>query len=134
LIWKEDFMDTVSGNPPSGNAPKQGQELIGMTADKVQNGARAVKDSANHVADRIANTAETARKGWSSAVDQLQSAGSQARSALSTATESVRSSVSDVGSSVVSYTKDNPVKALLTATAIGVVIGSVGALLLKSRD
>ena len=105
-----------------------------MTAVKVQSGARAVKQAGHQAADKIANTAEGAQKGWSSAIDQLQSAGSQARGALSTATRTVRSSVSDVGASVVSYTRDNPVKALLTAAAIGAVIGGVTATLVKYRD
>jgi ElaB/YqjD/DUF883 family membrane-anchored ribosome-binding protein len=125
-------MDTVSGNTPGGAKPEQ--DLVSMTADKVQNGARAVKQAGHQAADKIANTAESAQKGWSSAIDQLQSAGTQARGAFSTATQTMRSSVSDVGASVVSYTRDNPVKALLTAAAIGAVIGGVTATLIKYRD
>jgi ElaB/YqjD/DUF883 family membrane-anchored ribosome-binding protein len=50
---------------------------------------------------------------------------SQTVDSLSAAGKKVRSTVSDVGDSVVTYTKDNPVKAIVISAAAGALIATL---------
>jgi ElaB/YqjD/DUF883 family membrane-anchored ribosome-binding protein len=119
-------MDTL-GSP--NNLAKQGQDLADTAAEKIQSGIRNVKDTGSHAADRLSDKVESVRSSAGPAIgkaaNQTESLLSQTVDSLSLAGKKVRSTVSDVGDSVVTYTKDNPVKAILMSAAAGVLIATI---------
>jgi hypothetical protein len=118
---KEHPMDTIAS---PNNLAKQGQELADKAADRIQNGIRTAKDTGGQAADRLSDKVESARIGTRGALSQ---AADQADSMLSKTIEAgkqVSSTVSDVGGSVVTYTKENPVKAILISVAAGALIAT----------
>ena len=116
----------------------KGQALADKTADTVQSGIRTAKTAATEAADKFSDSVGKAKNRlgatMDNAADEAKSIASKARESLSAATDTVRARVSDVGDSVVSYTKDNPVKALLLSAAVGVVIGALATTLVRVRD
>jgi ElaB/YqjD/DUF883 family membrane-anchored ribosome-binding protein len=119
-------METGGSN---NNFGKQTQDLADKAAEKVQSGIRTVKDSANQVADRLSDTVEGARSGVGRAADQAQSVANQTLDSLGSATKKVQATVADVGQSVISYTQDNPVKAILISATVGILIGALATTL-----
>jgi ElaB/YqjD/DUF883 family membrane-anchored ribosome-binding protein len=119
-------METGGGN---NNLGKQTQDLADKAAEKVQSGIRTAKDSANQVADRLSDTVEGARSGVGRAADQAQSVANQTLDSLGSATKKVQATVADVGQSVISYTQDNPVKAILISVTVGILIGALATTL-----
>jgi ElaB/YqjD/DUF883 family membrane-anchored ribosome-binding protein len=119
-------MDTL-GSP--NNLAKQGQDLADKAADKIQSGIRNVKDTGSQAADRLSDKVESVRSSagpvLGKAANQTESLLSQTVDSLSAAGKKVRSTVSDVGDSVVTYTKDNPVKAIFISAAAGALIAAV---------
>jgi ElaB/YqjD/DUF883 family membrane-anchored ribosome-binding protein len=119
-------METGGSN---NNFGKQTQDLADKAAEKVQSGIRTAKDSANQVADRLSDTVEGARSGVGKAADQAQSVANQTLDSLDSATKKVQATVADVGQSVISYTQDNPVKAILISATVGILIGALATTL-----
>ena len=119
-------METGGSN---NNFGKQTQDLADKAAEKVQSGIRTAKDSANQVADRLSDTVEGARSGVGRAADQAQSVANQTLDSLGSATKKVQATVADVGQSVISYTQDNPVKAILISATVGILIGALATTL-----
>jgi ElaB/YqjD/DUF883 family membrane-anchored ribosome-binding protein len=126
-------MEPVGSN---NNFGKQTQDLADKAAEKVQSGIRIAKDTSNQVADRLSDTVEAARSSVgpsiAKAADQAQSVANYTRNSLGAATEKVRATAADVSDSVISYTQDNPVKAILISTTVGVLIGVLAATLNRS--
>jgi ElaB/YqjD/DUF883 family membrane-anchored ribosome-binding protein len=126
-------METVGSN---NNFGKQTQDLADRAAEKVQSGIRTAKDTGNQVADRLSDTVEAARSSAgpsiAKAADQAQSVANQTMNSLGAATKKVRATATDVGDSVISYTQDNPVKAVLISAAVGALIGVLATTLNRS--
>jgi ElaB/YqjD/DUF883 family membrane-anchored ribosome-binding protein len=123
-------METGGSNS---NFGKQTQDLADKAAEKVQSGIRTAKDSANQVADKLSNTVEDARSGVApmigKAADRAQSVANQTIDSLGSVTKKVQATVGDVGQSVISYTQDNPVKAILISATVGILIGALATTL-----
>jgi|ERR1700733_4034872 ElaB/YqjD/DUF883 family membrane-anchored ribosome-binding protein len=119
-------METGGSN---NNFGKQTQDLADKAAEKVQSGIRTAKDSANQMADRLSDTVEGARSGVppmiGKAADQTQAVANRTLDSLGSATKKVQATVADVGESVISYTQDNPVKAILISATVGILIGAL---------
>jgi ElaB/YqjD/DUF883 family membrane-anchored ribosome-binding protein len=115
-------MDTVS---TPGNFAKQAQDLADKAADKVQSGINNAKDRGSQAADRLSDRVESARGSVGRTADQAETMFTQTIDSLTAAGKKVRSTVSDVGDSVVTYTKDNPVKAILISVAAGALIARI---------
>ncbi len=126
-------METVGS---SNNFGKQTQDLADKAAEKVQSGIRTAKDASNQVADRLSDTVESARSSAgpsiAKAADQAQSVANQTINSLGAATKRVRATATDVGDSVISYTRDNPLKAILISATVGVLIGVLTTTLNRS--
>jgi ElaB/YqjD/DUF883 family membrane-anchored ribosome-binding protein len=126
-------METVGSN---NNFGKQAQDLADKAAEKVQSGIRTARDTSNQVADRLSDTVEAARSSVgpsiAEAADQAQSVANKTRNSLGAASKKVRATATDVGDSVVSYTQDNPVKAILIAATVGALIGVLTTTLNRS--
>ena len=128
-------METVGSN---NNFGKQTQDLADKAAEKVQSGIRTAQDTTNQVADRLSDTVEAARSSAgpriAQAADRVQSVANQTMDSFGAATRKVRATAADVGDSVISYTRDNPVKAILISAAVGALIGALATTLPRSSD
>ena len=95
---------------------QQGQDFANKAADKVKGGI-------DKAASTLSGTVESARQGAKPILDQVGAAASQ-----------MRDTAADASDSVITYTKDNPVKALMMAAAAGALLLSVIKALTPSRD
>jgi ElaB/YqjD/DUF883 family membrane-anchored ribosome-binding protein len=66
--------------------------------------------------------------------DQARTVAKQGMETVSAATQQVRDTAAQLSDSVVSYTKKNPVKALLISAAAGAVLLTLIKALVPSRD
>lgn len=128
-------MDTVGS---AGNLAKQGQDIADRAADKIQSGIRSAKEIGTLAVDRLSDKVESARSSTGPVLgkvaDQAESVWGSTVDSLSATGIRVRSTVSELGESVVTYTKDNPVKAILISAAAGALIAAVVRALRPSRD
>jgi len=86
--------------------------------------------STSHVAKKAEDLADPLIE---RAVDRVQSIASQAIDSMTSATKQVRATVTDVSDGVVSYTQDNPFKAILISAAVGALAATVVSALIPSR-
>lgn len=104
----------------SDDLAKQGQELADKAADKVNGGIRNVRRTAAKVGETVSDQAQTIL-------------GRGIDSARATA-QQVRDSATQASESLVTYTKENPVKAILIAAATGALLVTLFNALSRSRD
>jgi ElaB/YqjD/DUF883 family membrane-anchored ribosome-binding protein len=128
-------MDTVI-NP--GNFAKQTEDIADRSADKIQGGIKNGKEIGSQGADRMSKKIDSVQNSAGSALgkmaDQAESMWNQTVDSVSATGKKVRSTVSDVGESVVTYAKDNPVKAILISAAAGALMAAVVRALPNPRD
>jgi ElaB/YqjD/DUF883 family membrane-anchored ribosome-binding protein len=121
------FMDTY-GKEPTDFANK-GQALADKAADKLQGGIRDAKQGVNAAASSASNRVESVRSGVGPALDKAsdkaQGLLSRGLDAVSDATRRAQDFAADTQDSIVSYTREKPVKALLIAAAAGAVLVSL---------
>jgi ElaB/YqjD/DUF883 family membrane-anchored ribosome-binding protein len=126
-------MDNVSNN-----LGKQGQDLADRTADKVQSGIRSAQDVANRGAEKLSEGIDSVRRNTGPALaktaDKTQSVANQAMDTFNNASQKVRATAADIGDSVLTYTQDNPVKAILISAAVGAIIATAVTSLSRIRD
>jgi ElaB/YqjD/DUF883 family membrane-anchored ribosome-binding protein len=104
----------------SNDLAKQGQELADNTADKVNGGIRDARQTAAKLGEAAADQAQTLL-------------GRGIDSARATA-QQVRDSATQASESLVTYTKENPVKAILIAAASGALLVTLFKALSRFRD
>jgi ElaB/YqjD/DUF883 family membrane-anchored ribosome-binding protein len=117
-------MDT-SGKDPSDLANK-GQVFADKAADKLQSSIRDAKQGVNSAASSASNKVEAVRSGVGPAIDNAsdnaQGLLRQGRDAVSDAARKAQDFASDAQDSIVTYTRQKPVKALLIAAAAGAAL------------
>jgi ElaB/YqjD/DUF883 family membrane-anchored ribosome-binding protein len=117
-------MDTL-GKEPNDLANK-GQAFADKAADKVQSGIRDAKQGVSAAATSASNKVEAMRSGAGPALDKVsdkaQGLFSQGIGAVSDATRKAQDFASDAQDSIVTYTRQKPVKALLIAAAAGAAL------------
>ena len=117
-------MDT-SGKDPSDLANK-GHAFADKATDKLQSGIRDAKQSVSSAASSASNKVEAMRSGVGQAIDNAsdnaQGLLRQGRDAVSDATRKAQDFASDAQDSIVTYTRQKPVKALLIAAAAGAAL------------
>ena len=115
----------TSGKDPSDLANK-GQAFADKAADKLQSGIRDAKQSVSSAASSASNKVEAMRSGVGPAIDNAsdnaQGLLRQGRDAVSDATRKAQDFASDAQDSIVTYTRQKPVKALLIAAATGAAL------------
>jgi ElaB/YqjD/DUF883 family membrane-anchored ribosome-binding protein len=104
----------------TGNFANSGQALADKAADKVQSGIR----------DALADAGPALRK----AAVRGQFIGKQGMDAVSDAAQRAREIASDASDSIISYTKENPLKALMIAAASGALLLGLIKLAKSSRN
>lgn len=116
----------------------KGQAIADKAADKVQGGISDARSAANSTASNLSNRVESARSNTGSALsnvaDQANGLLTRGLNAVGDATQRVQDTLADTQDSIVTYTKENPVKALLIAAASGAVLVSLIRALTPSRD
>jgi ElaB/YqjD/DUF883 family membrane-anchored ribosome-binding protein len=130
-------MDT-SGKEPSDSA-NRGQAFADKAADKLQSGIREVKQGVNSSASAASNKVEAMRSATGPALDKASDTAQgllrQGIDAASDATRKAQDFASDAQDSIVTYTRQKPIKALLIAAAAGAaLITLVRAFSSSSRD
>jgi ElaB/YqjD/DUF883 family membrane-anchored ribosome-binding protein len=128
----------TSGKDPSDFASK-GQAFTDKAADKLQSGIRDAKQGVDSAASSASNTVESMRSGAGPTLDKAsekaQGLLSQGIDALGDARQKARDFASDTQDSIVTYTRQKPVTALLIAAAAGaVLITLIRALSPSNRD
>lgn len=86
--------------------------------------------STSHVAKKAEDLADPL---IARASDRVQSIANQAVDSMTAATKQVRDSLSDMSDGVVSYTQDNPFKAILIAAAVGALAATAVSAMIPSR-
>ena len=98
------------------NLSQQGQDLVNKAADKAKGGI-------NKAASALSDTVESARQQSEPIIDQV-----------GTAANHIRDGAAEAADSLVTYTKGNPMKALMIAAAAGALLLTVIKALTPSRD
>jgi ElaB/YqjD/DUF883 family membrane-anchored ribosome-binding protein len=124
IISQGTFMDTFGKD--SADFADKGQALADKAADKLQGGIRDAKQGVNSAASSASNKVESARSAvgpaLDKATDRAQGLLSQGLDRVSDATRRAQDFAADTQDSIVSYTREKPVKALLIAAAAGAVL------------
>jgi ElaB/YqjD/DUF883 family membrane-anchored ribosome-binding protein len=114
----------ISGKDP--DLANKGQAFVDKAADKLQGGIRDAKQGANSAASAASSKVESLRSATGPALgrasDQAQDMLSQGIDAVGDATRRAQNFASDAQDSIVTYTRQKPVKALLIAAAAGAVL------------
>jgi ElaB/YqjD/DUF883 family membrane-anchored ribosome-binding protein len=117
---------------------KQGQAVADKAADKVQAGIREAQQTARAASATLSNKVDELRSDTGpmigEAAGQAQNMLKQGLNAVGDATQAVRDTASDATDSVISYTKENPVKALLIAAVAGALLVTIVNALSPSRE
>ncbi len=117
----------------------KGQGFADKTADKLQGGIRDAKQGVDSAASAASKKVESMRSGVGPAIDKTSDRArgllSQGVDAVSDATRKAQDFAADAQDSIVTYTREKPVKALLMAAAAGAVLVTlVRALSPSNRD
>lgn len=118
----------------SGNA----QDATDTAARKAQSQVKGAKNLANDAGDAVSDTIDSARDNAGPVIDKAsrraQAMANQAVDTASRAAQQLRDGVTDLADGAASYTKNNPMKALMIAAASGAVIFGLVRAFTSSRD
>jgi ElaB/YqjD/DUF883 family membrane-anchored ribosome-binding protein len=117
----------------------KGQAFADKAADKVQGGIRNAQQGVNSAASAASSRVESLRSATGPAIDKASDTAQglfrQGIDAVTDATRRAQDFAADAQDSVVSYTREKPVKALLIAAAAGAVLVTlIRALTPSSRE
>ena len=131
-------MDTLGTDHTINKFGKDAQSTVDKTADKLQGGLKNAQQAANAAGSAISNKVDGLR---SSAVPAIQKAAGQVEDmakqgmdAGAQVAQQARDYASRASDSIVEFTKENPVKALLIAVAGGALLATLIQVLTPSRD
>ena len=120
---------------PQATADKT-KNMVGKAADALQDGLNSAHRSANTAVDAVADKADdmqgNAMPSLDKATDQAKKLMRQGRVMVQDSAQKAREKALDFSDKAVSYTKDEPVKAMLIAAAIGAALMALMSLM--SRD
>jgi ElaB/YqjD/DUF883 family membrane-anchored ribosome-binding protein len=112
---------------------KQTQDLADKAANRIPGGIQDAKRTINRAGDQLSSKADELR---SQAQPLIKKATKQANAfakSVGGATQQVRDAASQASESVIAYAKENPVKAMLIATASGAVLATLIHTISRSR-
>jgi ElaB/YqjD/DUF883 family membrane-anchored ribosome-binding protein len=107
----------------TGNLPKNGQALADRAAGKVQDGIRDAQQTAKDAGNALSNK-----------VDDLRSEAGPTLTKVVSRAQRARDFSANAADSIIGYTKENPLKALLIAAASGAALFGLIKLIKASRD
>ena len=116
----------------------QGQHLADKAADAVQGGVRNTQALVDETGNKLSGGAESLRGKTGPAIDRLtgeaKATAQQGFAAMNNAARQIRSTAAGASDSVINYTKENPVQALLLAAASGALAVALVRAVARSRD
>jgi ElaB/YqjD/DUF883 family membrane-anchored ribosome-binding protein len=125
-------------NTTGNDLAKQGQHFADKAADKVQTGIQSARQTGAEVSDKLSSAVETARNqagpSIKKAADQAETLVGQGIDSAKAAAQQVRDSAAQASESIVSFTKENPVKAIFIAAASGALLITLFNALYRPRD
>jgi ElaB/YqjD/DUF883 family membrane-anchored ribosome-binding protein len=125
-------------NTTGNDIAKQGQDLADRAADKVQSGIDNARQTGHAVSDKFSSAVETARSQAGPTIkktaDQAQTLLGQGMDSAKAAAQQVRDSAAQASESIVNFTRENPVKAILIAAASGALVATLLNAISRSRD
>jgi ElaB/YqjD/DUF883 family membrane-anchored ribosome-binding protein len=123
----------MDANEPT-TLPDKGRDLVDKTANKAQAGLDTAKGMVDGAGHTVAAKVDALHSGASATIDRARAAAHGAVDAADNATAQVRNSVADATDSLVVYTRENPLKALLWAGAAGALFVTLLRALTPSRE
>ncbi len=131
-------MENQMDNSTTSNMGQQGQNFADRGAEKLKSGISDAKGAAQQAGDKLASTVESLRSNTGPAIDkftgQAKAVAKQGVDAVNTMAGQVSDAASDFSDNIMSYTRENPMKALLIAVASGALLLTVVKALTPSRD
>jgi ElaB/YqjD/DUF883 family membrane-anchored ribosome-binding protein len=125
-------------NTTGNDLAKQGQNFADKAADKVQTGIQSARQTGAEVSDKLSSAVETARNqtgpSIKQAADQAETLFTQGMDSAKAAAKQVRDSAVQTSESIVSFTQENPVKAIFIAAASGALLVTLFNALYRPRD
>jgi len=125
-------MNTTGDNTDFAN--RRSDPNMNTTGDNTDFAAQS-KDAPSNAADKIQDAVRDTK---SLSIDKMrgnaQTLAQQGRDTIDAAVQQARDTASDVSGSLMTYTKDNPAKALLMAAAFGALLAALIKSLTPSRD
>jgi ElaB/YqjD/DUF883 family membrane-anchored ribosome-binding protein len=117
-------MDTYGND--SNDFANKGQAVADKAADKLQGGIRDAKQGLGSAASSASSKVESMRSGVGPAIDKASDRAhgllNQGLDAVTGATRKAQDFAADTQDSIVTYTREKPVKALLIAAAAGAAL------------
>ncbi|MDP9090017.1 MAG: hypothetical protein M3O26_14900 [Pseudomonadota bacterium] len=100
----------------------KGQAFADKAADKIQSGIHDAKQGANLAASSASNKVESLRNGAGSTLNKASDQAQGMMDTVSDAAQKAKDFAADTQDSIVAYTREQPVKALLIAAAAGAAL------------
>jgi ElaB/YqjD/DUF883 family membrane-anchored ribosome-binding protein len=118
---------------PSNTIANSGKDMADTAASKIQSGIREAQRTVDKAGDQLSSKVEDLRTDSKSMVKRVRDhAQSFAEGARGTGRQ-FRDAASRTSDSVISFTKENPVKAILIAAASGAVLMTLYQAIVGSR-
>jgi ElaB/YqjD/DUF883 family membrane-anchored ribosome-binding protein len=125
-------------NSINNDLSKNGQVLADKAAEKVQAGIRDAKHAAKEAGSALSHKAEELQSDAGSAAAKVlgraQTLGRHSMDTMSGAAQRTRDVASSASDSIITYTRSNPITALLIAVASGALLSSLVKVLKSTRD
>lgn len=117
---------------------QQGQAVADKAANTANDAISSTQQTAGRVMDKVADKVDDARSHLKptldSVSDSVSSAMEKARVALHDATDQLRVQAQKASDAAVMYTKDEPIKAMLIASATGALLIALVSMMVRTRD
>jgi ElaB/YqjD/DUF883 family membrane-anchored ribosome-binding protein len=113
---------------------KQGQDLADKAANKIPGGIQDAKRTVNRVGDQLSSKADELRGEAQPLIKKATKQANAFAKSLGDATQQVRDAAGQASECVIAYAKENPIKAILIATASGAVLATLFHTISRSRD
>lgn len=117
---------------------QQGQDLANKAGDTAQDGIRSTQQAANKVVDKASDTVDELKSDAAPMLDkvsdQAQKLMQQGREVFHDTSKMVKDKATQASDLAMGYTKDEPMKAMLIAAAIGAVVMGLISMMARSRD
>jgi ElaB/YqjD/DUF883 family membrane-anchored ribosome-binding protein len=118
---------------PSNTIANSSKDMPDTAASKIQSGIREAKKTMDKAVDQISSKVEDLRTDSKPMIKQMTDQAQSFAEGLSGTARQFRDGASRASDSVTSFTKENPVKAILIAVASGAVLITLLKAIARSR-
>ena len=131
-------METFGTDHTTNKFGKDAQSTVDTTADKLQGGIKNAQHAANAAGSALSSKVDGLRSSAAPAIQkaagQVEDMAKQGMEAGARVAHQARDYASQTSDSIVEFTKENPVKALLMAVAGGALLVTLIKVLTPGRD